>query len=78
MNIINYQYKKRGHLEFVFDQFPNSPVLLGMITNFYFVKHVKWSSLDPIVTRNDLEEMEKLVNREMGTTIGYLMRKSKS
>ncbi|WP_420850370.1 hypothetical protein [Peribacillus alkalitolerans] len=65
-------------MEFVFDQFPNSPVLLALITNYYFVKHVKWSSQDPVVTRENLEEMENLVNLEMGTTIGYLMRKGRS
>jgi hypothetical protein len=78
MKIVNYQYKKRGYLEFVFDQFPNSPVLLGLISNYYFVKHIKWSSLDPVVTRDNLEEMEILANREMGTTIGYLMRKARN
>jgi len=39
---------------------------------------VNWSEKDPVVTRKDLEEMELLLNEEMGTLMFYLRRRSQT
>lgn len=50
MNILQYSYKKRGKIEFVFEGWPHSKVTMAPIKGYYFVRFIKWSSLDPIVT----------------------------
>ncbi|MRX73107.1 hypothetical protein GJU40_13240 [Bacillus lacus] len=75
MKIINYSYKKRGNLEFVFDVWPHSKVMFSPIRNYYFVRYVRWDERDPVVSREDLQKMEQLVNRQMGREIWYDKRK---
>lgn len=60
MNILQYSYKKRGKIEFVFEGWPHSKVTMVPIKGYYFVRFIKWSSQDPIVTRNDLEKWSGL------------------
>lgn len=74
MEIISHSYRKRGGIEFVFAQFPNSKALLVPIKNYYFVRSVRWSSQDPAVTRKDLEIMEIAVNEFLGTIDFYRQR----
>lgn len=50
MNILQYSYKKRGKIEFVFEGWPHSKVTMVPIKGYYFVRFIKWSSQDPIVT----------------------------
>ncbi|MGF2819070.1 hypothetical protein ACQUF8_08735 [Bacillus subtilis] len=76
MNILQYSYKKRGEIEFVFEGWPHSKVTMVPIKGYYFVRFIKWSSQDPIVTRNDLEKMEWAVNQYFGTAPFYRKRKA--
>lgn len=76
MNILQYSYKKRGKIEFVFEGWPHSKVTMVPIKGCYFVRFIKWSSQDPIVTRNDLEKMEWAVNQYFGTAPFYRKRKA--
>ena len=75
MKIIHYSYKKRGRIEFWFDQWPNSPVVFTPIKDYCFIRVVKWNQLDPLVTRIDLGEMELMVNKYLGREQYYLQRK---
>ncbi|MTH55660.1 hypothetical protein GKZ89_19890 [Bacillus mangrovi] len=75
MEIVDYSYKKRGNVEFVFSPFPHSRVLLSPIKNYFFVRYVKWDDRDPIVERADLEHMEWLVNKHFGLEAWYRRRK---
>lgn len=78
MNVISYAYKKKGRMEFIYDQFAHSKVILYPIKNYYFIKFIKWNAKDPYVTTKDLEEMEILANEEMGTLEFYLQRKGRT
>ncbi|KAB2331827.1 hypothetical protein [Bacillus mesophilum] len=74
MKILSHSYRKRGGIEFVFAEFPNSKVLLVPIKKYYFVKSVRWSAEDPPVSRRDLEKMEIAVNELLGTIDFYKQR----
>ncbi|PKG23525.1 hypothetical protein [Niallia nealsonii] len=76
MEIIKHSYKKRGTMEFIYNKFPQSKVILYPIKNYYFVRTVKWHPEDPVVTRADLEKMELLSNELLGTIEFYKQRKS--
>ncbi|MBV5113367.1 hypothetical protein [Bacillus altitudinis] len=76
MEILKHSYRKKGQIEFLFDDFPHSPAVLTLIRHYYFVRYVKWNQHDPPVTRNDLEEMEILANKMLGTLHDYRKRKA--
>lgn len=58
MKILQMSYKKRGTIEFVFEDFPHSKVTMAPIKGYYFVRAIKWSRRDRAVTRHDLEKFE--------------------
>lgn len=76
MEILKHSYRKRGSMEFIYDMFPHSKVILYPIKNYYFIRTVKWNAKDPVVTRRDLETMEILSNEHLGTIDYYKMRKN--
>ncbi|WP_111292503.1 hypothetical protein [Bacillus safensis] len=76
MDILKHSYRKKGQIEFWFDDFPQSPAVLTPIRHYYFVRYVKWCRHDPPVTRKDLEEMEVLANTMLGTLQNYRKRKA--
>ncbi|HAQ08302.1 MAG TPA: hypothetical protein DCR24_12560 [Bacillus bacterium] len=75
MKLTKWSYTKRYNIKAQFDEYPNSIVVFRQIKNFYFVYTVKWSLSDPVVSKNILEEMELLLNRELGTEEYYIKRK---
>ncbi|HEY9576770.1 MAG TPA: hypothetical protein VIR64_03765 [Pseudobacillus sp.] len=76
MRLKRWAYSRRYNIKAVFDKFPHSNVIFRTINQFYFIYIVNWSEKDPVVTREDLEKMEKLINEEMGTALFYRQRKS--
>ncbi|MGK9488213.1 hypothetical protein C6Y01_11710 [Bacillus sp. NMCC46] len=76
MDILKHSYRKKGQIEFWFDEFPYSSAVLTPIRHYYFVRYVKWSRHDPPVTRKDLEKMEILANTMLGTLQDYRKRKA--
>ncbi|PRS58788.1 hypothetical protein C6344_10070 [Bacillus sp. GBSW19] len=76
MDILKHSYRKKGQIEFWFDEFPYSSAVLTPIRHYYFVRYVKWSRHDPPVTRKDLEKMEILANKMLGTLQDYRKRKA--
>ncbi|MGR3762669.1 hypothetical protein [Rossellomorea sp. NS-SX7] len=75
MNLIKWGFTRRNSIKAEYDLFPHSLVILRKIRTFYFVYQVHWSSLDPVVETHHLEEMELLVNRELGYEQYYLRRR---
>lgn len=75
MKLTKWSYIKRYNIKAHFDEYPNSVVVFRQIKNFYFIYTVKWSLSDPVVSKIVLEEMELLLNRELGTEEDYLERK---
>ncbi|MBR0620985.1 hypothetical protein P2Q02_13250 [Bacillus pumilus] len=76
MDILKHSYRKKGQIEFWFDEFPYSSAVLTPIRRYYFVRYVKWSRHDSPVTRKDLEKMEILANTMLGTLQDYRKRKA--
>jgi hypothetical protein len=75
MKLTKWSYTKRYNIKALFDMYPNSLVIFRQIKNYYFVYTVQWSLKDPVVTKNALEEMELLLNQEIGTDKEYRQRK---
>lgn len=61
-----------------FDRFPNSTIYLRRVRRFYIVYSLDWHADDPLVNKEDREEMQELVNRELGREKEYNQRKSRS
>lgn len=76
MEILDWGYRKRYGVKAVFDHCPNSIVFFRVIRGYYFVYTVRWSEDDPLVDRRHLEEMEILINKELGTAEAYNQRRS--
>ncbi|WP_226583887.1 hypothetical protein [Halobacillus litoralis] len=60
-----------------FDKFPHSTIYFRRIRRFYIVYMVDWDERDPIVMAKDREEMQQLLNRELGREKEYEQRKSR-
>jgi hypothetical protein len=75
MKLTKWSYTNRYNIKALFDMYPNSLVIFRQIKNYYFVYTVQWSLKDPVVTKNALEEMELLLNQEIGTDKEYRQRK---
>ncbi|PMC35350.1 hypothetical protein CJ195_19965 [Bacillus sp. UMB0899] len=76
MKIIHHSYKRRGQIEFLFEEFPHSNVVFSPIKNYYFIRTVRWNREDPVVTRRDLERMELVVNEFLECINFYKQRKA--
>lgn len=74
MELLQWSYTKKYNILAMFNPFSHSKVIFRQIKDYYFVYTVHWSSRDPVVTRKDLETMEILLNRELGTEQAYLKR----
>ncbi|MBT2639408.1 MULTISPECIES: hypothetical protein [unclassified Bacillus (in: firmicutes)] len=75
MKLTKWSYTKRYNIKAQFDVFPNSVVLFRQIKEYYFVYTVNWSLKDPVVSKSELAEMERLLNKELGTLESYRQRK---
>ncbi|MYL50422.1 hypothetical protein GLV98_13060 [Halobacillus litoralis] len=60
-----------------FDKFPHSTVYFRRIRRFYIVYMVDWDEADPFVSQQDREEMQHLINAELGRLREYEQRKSR-
>ncbi|REJ05399.1 hypothetical protein DYE48_20380 [Halobacillus trueperi] len=60
-----------------FDKFPHSTVYFRRIRRFYIVYMVDWDEVDPLVSQEDREEMQHLINEELGRLKEYEQRKSR-
>ncbi|MES1039638.1 MULTISPECIES: hypothetical protein [Peribacillus] len=75
MQLVKWSYMRRYNIKAIFDQFPNSPVIFRKIREYYFVYTIHWTAADGPIGIKELEEMEQLLNRELGTELQYLYRK---
>ncbi|MBM7691019.1 hypothetical protein JOC77_000422 [Peribacillus deserti] len=76
MKMLKWSYSKRNHIRASFDSYPNTLIIFRRIKGFYFAYTMDWSAVDPAVSKADLERMELLLNRELGSEDEYLARKS--
>ncbi|MET3317365.1 UNVERIFIED_ORG: hypothetical protein ABIC97_000449 [Peribacillus simplex] len=75
MQLVKWAYMRRYNIKTIFDQFPNSPVIFRKIKDYYFIYTIQWTAADAPVGTKELEEMEQLLNRELGTELQYLYRR---
>ncbi|WP_026694545.1 hypothetical protein [Peribacillus kribbensis] len=76
MELIKWSYSRRNHIKASFSSHPDTKIIFRRIRGFYFAYGMEWSDLDPSVKKEDLEQMELLLNRELGSEEEYLTRKS--
>ncbi|WP_409290244.1 hypothetical protein [Peribacillus sp. SCS-37] len=74
MKMIKWSYSKRNHIRASFDHYPNTLFIFRRIRGYYFAYTMDWSGEDPPVSKEDLEKMELLLNRELGCEEQYLAR----
>ncbi len=72
-----WSYSRRKMVRGYFDKFPHSTIYFRRIRRFYIVYMVDWDERDPIVMAKDREEMQQLLNRELGREKEYEQRKSR-
>ena len=61
-----------------FDKFPNSVIYFRRIRRFYIIYHLDWDPIDPVLSTEDREIMQWLLNKELGRESEYQQRKSRS
>ncbi|MFD1707783.1 hypothetical protein ACFSCZ_13740 [Siminovitchia sediminis] len=74
MELLDWSYTRHYNIKARFEPFVHSEVIFRQIKDYYFIYHVRWSEKDPVVLRSHLEDMEILLNRELGTEHSYLNR----
>ncbi|WP_446853615.1 hypothetical protein [Halobacillus faecis] len=77
MQLVRWSYSRRKMVRGYFDRFPHSTVYFRRIRRFYIVYMVDWDDTDPLVSQEDREEMQHLINEELGRLKEYEQRKSR-
>ena len=67
---------RRNQVKGLFDCFPEAVIIFKRIRNFYYIYSAEWKGRPQLIAKQQLEEMEYLLNKEMGFLRGYLQRKS--
>ncbi|SFG55237.1 hypothetical protein SAMN05216353_1553 [Halobacillus alkaliphilus] len=78
INLTRWSYAGRKMVRGYFDKFPNTTIYFRRIRRYYIVYSLDWIKEDPVVEREDREEMQILLNRELGREKEYKKRKSRS
>lgn len=76
MKMIRWSYSRRKMVRGYFDKFPNSVMYFRRIKRHYILYSVDWDETDPLVTPEDREEMQLLLNEALGREKEYKNRKS--
>ncbi|MFC4735358.1 hypothetical protein ACFO4L_02055 [Bacillus daqingensis] len=76
MKLLDWSYGRRYQIKAVFSKFPKSTVIFRSFPAYYFIYTVRWSEDDPVVTREDLVEMEKILNDMLGLLDNYENRRA--
>ncbi len=61
-----------------FNKFPYSVFHFKKVRRYYILYTLEWDSEDPVVTAEDREEMQYLINDVLGSRGAYLTRKSRN
>jgi len=59
-----------------FDKFPNSTIYFRKVRRYYVVYTLDWDKQDPVMTMEDREDMQLLLNQTLGLENAYQNRKS--
>lgn len=76
MKLVRWSYMRRNQVKGLFDCFPEAVIIFKRIKNYYFIHSAEWTGSPQLIAKQQMEEMEYLLNKEMGFLRGYLKRKS--
>ncbi|CAM3995906.1 hypothetical protein ALCH109712_15780 [Alkalicoccus chagannorensis] len=74
MELKDWGYGRKYNIKAVFSKFPHSTVIFRSFPDYYFIYTVRWSEQDPVVSREDLIQMEKIMNERLGLLENYEKR----
>ncbi|AOM83362.1 hypothetical protein [Salisediminibacterium beveridgei] len=74
MELLDWTYGRKQQIKAWFSSYPHSTVILRALSGYYFIYMIDWSDEDRPVPRYDLEEMEQIMNDELGTLQEYEAR----
>jgi hypothetical protein len=77
MEILKWGYMRRGQRKAVFDKYPNTTVIFRRVRGYFLVYSIGWNEIDGVVERSDIEQMELLLNKELGLLGNYSERGGK-
>ena len=77
IHLVRWSYSRRKMVRGYFDKFPKSTVYFRRIRRFYIVYMVDWDEEDPVISQEDREMMQQLLNCELGREKEYKQRKSR-
>lgn len=77
MKLLRWSFDRKNRIRGYFDKFPNSTIYFRRIKRYYCVYSLDWNEEDPMVTMEDREEMQQLLNKEIGRLTAYENRKSR-
>ncbi|WP_281975852.1 hypothetical protein [Halobacillus litoralis] len=77
IQLMRWSYSRKKMVRGYFDKFPFSTVYFRRIRSYYIVYMVDWSESDPVISKGDREEMQQLINCELGREKEYQQRKSR-
>jgi hypothetical protein len=77
MDILRWGYMRRGQRKAVFDKYPNTTVIFRRVRGYFLVYSIGWNEEDGVVERSDIEQMEVLLNNELGLLGNYKERGGK-
>lgn len=78
IELVRWSYSRRKMVRGYFDKFPNSTIYFRRIRRYYVVYSLDWNEIDPVMNKEDREQMQVLLNRELGREIEYNQRRSRS
>jgi hypothetical protein len=77
IHLVRWSYSRRKMVRGYFDKFPHSTVYFRRIRRFYIVYMVEWDEEDPVISQEDREMMQQLLNQELAREEEYKQRKSR-
>lgn len=76
MEMIRWSYSRRKVVRAYFDKFPGSTFYFRRIRSYYYLYSSEWSRNDPVINKDDKEQMHLLINDVLGRKQAYENRKS--
>ncbi|WP_245807805.1 hypothetical protein [Halobacillus massiliensis] len=77
IELVKWSYSGIKKVRGYFSKFPHSVIYFRRARSYYLVYTLDWDERDPVMTEGDREEMQVLLNEELGHISAYKKRKSR-
>ncbi|WP_173915795.1 hypothetical protein [Halobacillus sp. Marseille-Q1614] len=77
IELVRWSYSGIKKVRGYFSKFPHSVIYFRRMRNYYLVYTLDWDARDPVLTEADREDMQILINEELGHISAYNKRKSR-